>query len=56
MICTEWKEFRVLDFDRLKGTLASPVLVDGRNLFDPAAARAAGLMYYAVGRGESVRR
>ena len=56
VICTEWKEFRVLDFDRLKGTLASPVLVDGRNLFDPAAARAAGLMYYAVGRGESVRR
>ncbi|MCH8545005.1 MAG: UDP-glucose/GDP-mannose dehydrogenase family protein [Alcanivorax sp.] len=56
VICTEWKEFRVMDFESLKGTLASPVLVDGRNLFDPAAVKAAGLMYYAVGRGESVRR
>lgn len=54
VICTEWKQFRTLDFTWLKSRLASPVLVDGRNLFDPAAVKAAGLMYYAVGRADSL--
>ncbi|MBA3980999.1 MAG: UDP-glucose 6-dehydrogenase [Alcanivorax sp.] len=56
VICTEWKEFRVMDFATLKKTLKTPVLVDGRNLFDPETVKAAGLMYYAVGRGDSVIR
>lgn len=54
VICTEWKEFRVIDFNDLKAALTTPVLVDGRNLFDPATAKAAGVLYYAVGRGHSV--
>jgi len=54
VICTEWKEFRVIDFNDLKAALSTPVLVDGRNLFDPAAAKSAGILYYAVGRGHSV--
>lgn len=53
-ICTEWKEFRAVDFGWLKGQLALPVIVDGRNLYDPEAVRAAGLMYYGVGRGDSL--
>ena len=52
-ICTEWKQFRVVDFDRLKATLRSPVIVDGRNLYDPAEVRGSGLLYYAIGRGDS---
>ncbi|GAA5134487.1 UDP-glucose dehydrogenase family protein [Alloalcanivorax gelatiniphagus] len=55
VICTEWKEFRVADFATIKKTLALPIVVDGRNLYEPAAVRQAGLLYYAVGRGESVR-
>lgn len=54
VICTEWKEFRSLDFPWLKDQLSMPVVVDGRNLYDPASVRRAGLMYYAVGRGDSL--
>ncbi|MEO1873923.1 MAG: UDP-glucose/GDP-mannose dehydrogenase family protein [Cobetia sp.] len=56
VVCTEWKEFRTLDGEWLKAQLGFPVVVDGRNLFEPAAMKAAGLMYYAVGRGDSLRR
>jgi UDPglucose 6-dehydrogenase len=54
VICTEWKAFRAVDFDWLKSQLASSVVVDGRNLYDPEQAAAAGLEYWAVGRGKSI--
>ncbi|KPM79560.1 UDP-glucose dehydrogenase family protein [Cobetia sp. UCD-24C] len=54
VICTEWKEFRTLDGEWLKSQLGFPVVVDGRNLFEPSAMKAAGLMYYAVGRGDTL--
>lgn len=53
VICTEWKQFRAIDMGWLKEQLGSPVLVDGRNLFDPKAVKKAGLMYHAVGRGDN---
>jgi UDPglucose 6-dehydrogenase len=53
VICTEWKQFRVADFAWLKKTLKHPVIVDGRNLYDPDEVRAHGLSYYAIGRGDS---
>ncbi|MGK2915937.1 MAG: UDP-glucose dehydrogenase family protein, partial [Porticoccaceae bacterium] len=55
VICTEWKQFRTLDFRWLKQQLKAPVVVDGRNLYDPALVHAAGLRYYAIGRGDSVQ-
>ncbi|MBM7333629.1 MAG: UDP-glucose/GDP-mannose dehydrogenase family protein [Alcanivorax sp.] len=55
VICTEWKEFRVADFATIKKALNLPIMVDGRNLYEPGTVRQAGLLYYAVGRGESVR-
>jgi UDPglucose 6-dehydrogenase len=55
VICTEWKQFRIADFDWLKRELKSPVVVDGRNLYEPADVRAHGLLYYAIGRGDSGR-
>jgi len=55
VICTEWKQFRAVDFRRIKAQLATPVIVDGRNLFDPRQVKAAGLMYYAIGRADSLR-
>ncbi|SDL03719.1 UDPglucose 6-dehydrogenase [Modicisalibacter muralis] len=53
VICTEWKSYRTVDFAWLKRELATPVIVDGRNLFEPDAVKQAGILYFAVGRGES---
>ncbi len=50
VIVTEWKEFRSPDFEALAASLASPLVFDGRNLFDPVRVRAAGLEYFAIGR------
>ena len=52
VICTEWKSFRTIEPDSLKSSLRSPIVVDGRNLFDPVVMSKAGLDYYAIGRGE----
>jgi UDPglucose 6-dehydrogenase len=53
-IVTEWQEFRSPDFDAMRATLKSPVIFDGRNLYDPALVKRFGLKYYGIGRGESV--
>jgi len=50
VVVTEWKEFRSPDFDALKRRLKSPLVFDGRNLYDPALVHAAGLEHYAIGR------
>lgn len=50
VIATEWQEFAALDLERLAAVLERPVLVDFRNLVDPARAAAAGLSYAAIGR------
>ena len=49
-IVTEWKEFRAPDFSAIKAKLKTPVIFDGRNLYDPATPRKAGLEYFAIGR------
>ena len=50
VVVTEWNEFRNLDLERLRGLMARPVLVDLRNVYDPAKARALGFRYAGVGR------
>ena len=50
IICTEWKSFLVPDFDLIAGSLRQPVIIDGRNLWDPATVAAHGLDYLAIGR------
>lgn len=50
VIVTEWKEFRSPDFDVIKAKLKSPVIFDGRNLYDPKVVRAMGFDYLAIGR------
>src|SRR5271168_2395690 len=51
-IVTEWREFRSPDFDCIKSTLKTPVIFDGRNLYDPAHLARDGFSYYAIGRGK----
>ena len=50
LLVTEWDEFRRLDFDRIKPAMRRPVLVDGRNIYDPKAMRDRGFIYRGVGR------
>lgn len=50
IICTEWREFRSPDFERMKSAMKSPVIFDGRNLYDPETVRNLGFTYNSVGR------
>jgi UDPglucose 6-dehydrogenase len=49
-LVTEWNEFRQLDLEKLRGVMKTPVLFDGRNVWDAGKVRAAGFTYYGVGR------
>lgn len=51
LVVTEWDEFRKLNWAKVRETMEVPVLIDGRNLLDPAAMREAGFEYFAMGRG-----
>ncbi len=50
VVVTEWKEFRSPDFAAIKARLKTPVIFDGRNLFDPAQMRRMGMVYSGIGR------
>jgi len=52
VLLTEWNEFKDLDLKRIKRLMRQPVIVDGRNLYDPKTVRRLGFRYSAVGRGE----
>jgi UDPglucose 6-dehydrogenase len=51
VLVTEWPEFAELDWSAVAATMATPVVVDGRNFLDPEAMRAAGVSYDGIGRG-----
>jgi UDPglucose 6-dehydrogenase len=53
LILTDWNEFKHLDLERIKSALARPVLIDGRNIYEPEAMRARGFNYYGIGRGKN---
>ena len=50
LIVTEWKEFRSPDLDEIRRRLKQPVVVDGRNLYDPSMVREHGIEYLSIGR------
>jgi UDPglucose 6-dehydrogenase len=50
VIVTEWKAFRSPDFDQIKARLKNPVIIDGRNLFDPTLMTGQGIEYHGIGR------
>ncbi len=51
LIVTEWKVFRSPNFAAMKSALKQPLVIDGRNLFDPASMRELGFEYLPIGRG-----
>ncbi len=56
LILTDWNEFRSLDLGQMRSLMRTPIIVDGRNLFEPAQVQAAGFEYYSLGRGEATLR
>ena len=54
LILTDWKEFAELDLNRLNQTLRYPIVVDGRNLYDPAVMQQHGFTYVSVGRSVAI--
>jgi UDPglucose 6-dehydrogenase len=50
IVVTEWNEFRNLDLARIKRSMRRPVIVDGRNIYDPARMRELGFVYQGMGR------
>ncbi|MQT55988.1 nucleotide sugar dehydrogenase [Pseudomonas sp. FSL R10-0399] len=54
IVCTEWQQFKAPDFDLIKQRLKTPVIFDGRNLYDSERLTRAGLQYFPMGRGESI--
>lgn len=55
LVVTEWKQFRSPDLGLWRRALADAVVFDGRNIYDPAEVEEAGIAYYGVGRGRSLR-
>jgi UDPglucose 6-dehydrogenase len=51
IIVTDWNEYRHPDFQRIRQALRQPVIIDGRNLYDPAKMRSLGFRYFSIGRG-----
>ncbi len=50
LIVTEWNEFRRPDFSRMRTTMKTPIIFDGRNLYEPAVMQQEGFLYYPIGR------
>jgi UDPglucose 6-dehydrogenase len=51
IVVTEWNEFKQLDLEKVKSLLKSPVIFDGRNIYDPQSMKEMGFTYRAIGRG-----
>ncbi|MDO8525369.1 MAG: UDP-glucose/GDP-mannose dehydrogenase family protein [Candidatus Omnitrophota bacterium] len=50
LLATEWNEFKELDFKKIKRLMRQPVLIDGRNIYDPAKMKKLGFTYVGIGR------
>ncbi|HHS96456.1 MAG TPA: UDP-glucose/GDP-mannose dehydrogenase family protein [Chloroflexi bacterium] len=51
VVVTDWNEFKHLDLARVRDLMRRPILIDGRNIYDPGAVRKVGFIYRGVGRG-----
>ncbi len=51
VVVTDWNEFKHLDLDRIKASMAAPVFIDGRNIYEPRRMQELGFIYRGIGRG-----
>lgn len=54
LVCTEWNEFKQVDLARIKSLMRQPIVIDGRNLYDPVKMSELGFRYRSVGRGNYI--
>ncbi len=54
LLLTDWEEFAALDLERIRAALRYPIVIDGRNLYDPEVMAKRGLIYFSVGRPDAV--
>lgn len=54
VIVTEWNEFKLLNFERLAGIMKRPLILDGRNLYDPEHMKRQGFEYHSIGRAAAI--
>lgn len=52
VVVTDWNEYRHPDFSRIRKALSTPIVIDGRNLYDPAKMKSLGFTYRSIGRGD----
>ncbi|MCI5166866.1 MAG: UDP-glucose 6-dehydrogenase, partial [Candidatus Electrothrix sp. GM3_4] len=50
ILMTEWNQYRALDFERLKGSMNTPIFIDLRNVYEPTILKNLGFSYVGVGR------
>lgn len=55
ILVTEWNEFKNLDLERVRASMAQAILIDGRNIYDPSRVRQLGYAYAGIGRGHEGR-
>jgi UDPglucose 6-dehydrogenase len=53
VIVTEWREFKLLNLEKIRGLMKSPIIFDGRNIYNPERKRRLGFKYYSIGRDNS---
>jgi UDPglucose 6-dehydrogenase len=53
IVVTQWNEFKQLDLEKIKDLLKTPIIYDGRNIYDPASMKEMGFSYRAIGRGRN---
>jgi UDPglucose 6-dehydrogenase len=54
ILATEWREFQAIDFERVRKIMHTPIVFDGRNLFEPRTMKQLGFTYHGVGRNASI--
>ncbi|MBI5374591.1 MAG: UDP-glucose/GDP-mannose dehydrogenase family protein [Candidatus Schekmanbacteria bacterium] len=54
VIVTEWREFKQLNLEKIKHTMKSPIIFDGRNIYDPERKKKMGFQYYSIGRQNAI--
>lgn len=53
VILTEWNEFREIDMGKIRDLLKNPIVIDGRNIYDPEEMRQKGIYYASIGRSDA---
>ena len=54
ILVTEWREFKLLNMEKIRDAMRTPILFDGRNFYNPEKKARLGFTYYGVGRGVDV--